>query len=214
MLKKITVLLAIAIILTACSSKQNYVLNVSNEDESLINNISNALYNDYYKSIGINLNNIEVCDINPYLSGRIVVSLVKGEGARLDLFYLAKDNDNKYKADKKAEGEMALSMGFSVNRIADYNNTIIFGNLNETTWLPDSDKKIKTDFEKVSMVLDNDEIIEEDIKGDKAYIIIINKSTNIHNIKFFNSDNKVVCTLNDLIKYGSGINNTKLEQIQ
>ncbi|WP_418791946.1 hypothetical protein [Phosphitispora sp. TUW77] len=209
---KIYIIFFLIFMLTGCD-KITVFPNDKNSKIKTIENIITGLVIDYYSNSGrsIDRNKILVCKIKPYESGYLALTLYAGEGPQLVLFYIDKDKNNNYLISKKSYGELAISMGFSANRVVDNDNTIIFGNLNESTWMPSTDKRKLTNYSKMTVKFENGKLINEDFKTrEKGYIILLNSNSRVVSILLYDSKNQIVNSLEDFNQCGNGINDTEL----
>jgi len=190
---------------TGCS---NYTAGKNQKVDESIKMIEGTVTNvvtGYFKNLDpqIDMTEVVLCKIKPYREGYLALAWYTGEGSQVTLFYIEQDRNKKYSISKKVDMEPALSMGFSVKRVIDGNSIILCSNLNEETWVPpNDDRRFKADYAKIVVSLDNGTIVEEDIKGDKGYIIALNGNPDVVDMRLYNSKGKIVNSMSDLSKYG------------
>lgn len=193
MLNKFIVMLAIILAFTFLMSCDNKNNNSSTPD------IIKDLIVDYYVDLSryIKEEDIGIVEVESYKEGYLCLVYYSGEGPGIELFKIEKSGD-KFKISEVCSGEMAITMGTEINKVEDDSSTIIFGNLNKSTGIPQSDKSKETDFEKMKVELDNNEFIEENIKDRLGYLVVIKNSHSIKDVKFYNSKNEIVHSSEDI----------------
>lgn len=142
---------------------------------------------------------IEIFKIKSLEEDFLAVAVLRGEEGQpsLDLLLIQKQR-GKYSVSKTGFGSIAISMGFSVNRVTYNNKTLIFGSLKDSTWVPKTDKRKKVSYAKVKAVFNNGKSIEENIKGDKAYLLIVDEVSGLQDLSFYNEKGQVEGSFNDL----------------
>lgn len=88
-------------------------------------------------------------------------SIQQGEGGGIAIYYVEEGKNSSFTVKGVVGGQAAMSMGFGANRFILENDTILFCNLNESTWIPENDTRKETKYAKIIFELDNDNIIEE-----------------------------------------------------
>ncbi|MCG8499465.1 MAG: hypothetical protein MJB12_03520, partial [Firmicutes bacterium] len=140
----------------------------------------------------------EILKVKQYGGGYFVLMYHIGEGGNICLYYLEKKADSSFEVKGSSTGEQAISMGFGVNRLVFGNDTILFCNLNDSTWIPENDTRKETNYTKMVFELENGQKVTEDVKNDKGYIVILNEKTNVKDVELFNGENKVVNSYKDI----------------
>jgi len=218
MKKPISFIVALFLMLSVSVGCSNNTASKNQKADESIKAIEGTVSNmviGYYKNLGrqIDVNQVILCKIKQYKEGYLALAWYTGEGSQATLFYIKKGKNNEYIISKKVDMEPALSLGFSVKRVADGNNIILCSNLNEETWVPpNDDKRFKADYAKIVVSLNNGTTIEEDVKGDKGYIIALSGNPDVVDIRLYNSRGKIINSLSDLSKYGITVVDKTFEQ--
>jgi hypothetical protein len=95
-------------------------------------------------------------------------------------------------------GSMPISQCFTVNTLIYNDKRIVFGSFNDSKYIPSEDKKISVNISKIDIILTNNKNINEDVSLDKGYLLIIDDSSDIHEVTVLNSNNEVQSTLRDI----------------
>ena len=140
----------------------------------------------------------EILKVKEYGEGYFALIHHKGEGGGIILYYLEKKADSSFEVKGSSMGQQAISMGFGVNKLLFGNDTILFCNLNDSTWIPENDTRKETNYTKMVFELENGQKVTEDVKNDKGYIVILNEKTNVKDVELFNGENKVVNSYKDI----------------
>lgn len=184
-------------------------------DNSTMEEKMNAVVVDYYLSLGSRMNkkDIEISKIKQHESGYLVLAMYHGEGPMLSLFHVKENEKDEYEIIQVSSGQLAISMGFAVNRLVYNNNTILFSNLNKSTWIPETDTRKPTDYIRVLVESNRGTRVEESVEGDTGYIIILNSDEKIGNMVFYNAAGEVVSTMLDMGKAEDTVNETRFETV-
>lgn len=99
---------------------------------------------------------------------------------------------------KYASGDIPISNCISVNRVIYDNNTILFGNFNNTKMTKDAQKKIDVNIKKIEVKLVDGQILKEDVNVDNGYILISKKLSNINEVTVYDENNNIQSSLQEL----------------
>ncbi len=169
--------------------------NNSNSETDLIEIVSESVVKTNLPRVTVD--NLHFLTPVTYLDGHLVFVHFTGEGPFIGVYYLVNEKIVKYETIPPAK-----SMGFSINKIIDGENMILFSNLNDETWSPpNGDNRFETDHAKLEVHLSNGKTYSEDIKNDKGYLIVLPTAEIVDFIQF-NSKGEKVNTLEDLERYG------------
>lgn len=124
--------------------------------------------------------------------------LRQGESGGIAIYYVEEKEGRNFIANGVAGGDVAMSMGFGVNRLVLGNDTIFFCNLNDSTWIPESDTRKETNYARIVFDFDDGNTIEEKVENDKGYILIYNGVVNVKDMKLYNADNELVNVYKDV----------------
>jgi hypothetical protein len=127
--------------------------------------------------------------------------LRQGESGGIAIYYVEEKEGRNFIANGVAGGDAAMSMGFGVNRLVLGNDTIFFCNLNDSTWIPESDTRKETNYARIVFDFDDGNTIEEKVENDKGYILIYNGVVNVKDMKLYNADNELVNVYKDVRRY-------------
>jgi hypothetical protein len=105
--------------------------------------------------------------------------------------------DENHKVVAWAQGEMPISMCFSVNS-AEYDGIrILYGNFNKTKWDMKTDKKVEVQIDRVVVKLE-DVTIEDDVDMDKGFIIITDTTSPVVGFYLYNKKDELQSDLQEL----------------
>ena len=146
----------------------------------------------------------EVFKVERYRKGYLALVFYSGEGPFTVLLHLVKDAKSGYVVSRRADLSHPISMGFAVNRIADGDYTVLSSILNNTSWIPNEDKRYRVDYNRMVVEFTNGEIIEEYVQGEKGYVIILDSKARVKDVRFYDLKGEVIDTLQRLKEYYSG----------
>ncbi len=160
--------------------------------------IEDALKKAIIDTYSIIKGNTEILKIKKYAQGYLVLVLRQGESGGIAIYYVEEKEGRNFIANGVAGGDVAMSMGFGVNRLVLGNDTIFFCNLNDSTWIPESDTRKETNYARIVFDFDDGNTIEEKVENDKGYILIYNGVVNVKDMKLCNADNELVNVYKDV----------------
>jgi hypothetical protein len=174
------------------------------------NKTVNGIIDSYYKSIEpSNRGDLKIFAQKP-IDDKLLVLAEKysGDGHSFtELFLISNDK----KIEKRATGYTPLSMCFTINLLEYEDNTIVFGNFNNSKWEMETDKKKPVNIQNILVKFKNGEIIKEDVGV--GYIVYSNSLTNVEAFELYDNNGVLQSDLNDLRKYGSVFNETSFTDI-
>jgi len=211
-MKKLLPLLLIFVLITftACDLKNGidlkHTTSINKNDSELsrdndfknINVILKEVIIEDIKKTDVVTEKIELYKIKKYKDGYLVLVMQQGEGAGISVYYLVKADGDKYIVKGIASSELALSMGFGINRFVIDNDTVLFSNLNESTWVPENDTRKETKYTRIVIYFDNGKTLEEKVDNKKGYIAILNGIVNVIDMKLYNAKNDLVGSYKDI----------------
>ena len=142
----------------------------------------------------------------PYKNGILV--LAKNSTGQdidtLELFFVGKDGVNKL-----STGIVAGEGEFSLNRLLDGNNSILFGQFAVDS--KDNTKVLK--YTKVLITLKNWKTLEEEITDEKGFILILNHTENVEKFDLYGAEGTILARINDIRLVGPGLHQTAFVSI-
>lgn len=203
-MKKLFIFLLIAVFTAACSSNsENESKNPSSPNTVQVKESENKAPDDVLKKAIIdaydNFNRtIEFLKVKKYEQGYLALTLFKGEGGGIALYYIEEGENGTFTAKGLAGGDAAMSMGFGVNRFTMDNHTIFFCNLNESTWIPENDTRKETKYTRIVFEFDDGNTVEEPVANERGYILIYTGIAHVKDMKLYNAKNELVNVYKDV----------------
>ncbi|WP_028305451.1 hypothetical protein [Desulfitobacterium sp. PCE1] len=160
----------------------------------------NDLVDSYYKRFEpTNRGDLKILAQKPIDNKTLVLAeKYSGDGHSCTELFLI---NNDKRIEKRATGLTPISMYFSVNLLEYENNTIAFGNFNNTKWEMETDTKKPVNIQNILVKFKNGEIIEENVG--LGYIIYSKTLSDIEIVELYDKNGILQSDLNDLRKYGS-----------
>ena len=207
MKKFFTFLMIVLMSMSACSIKnENNIIDPSSsnvkpvqvsesENKTLEDNLKKAIIDAHDNNIR---GKIEILKEKKYEKGYLVLTIEKGEGGGIALYYVENEEGENFIVKGIAGGEAAMSIGFGVNRVIIDNHTILFCNLNESTWIPENDTRKETKYSRIAFEFENDNKAEETVADKNGYILIFDGIVHVKDMKLYNAKNKLVNIYKDV----------------
>lgn len=95
-------------------------------------------------------------------------------------------------------GIKPISQCFSVNTLIYNDKRIIFGSFNDSKYIPSEDKKVSVDISKIDITLTDNKNICESVILDEGYLVIMDNTSDIKEVKVLNEKDEVQSTLKDI----------------
>lgn len=170
----------------------------------------NEIVDSYYKRFEpTNRGDLKILAQKP-IDDKILVLAEKYSGnghSYTELFLINKEK----KIEKRATGFTPISMCFSANLLEYENNTIVFGNFNDTKWEIETDTKKPVNIQSILVKFKNGEKIKENVG--LGYIIYSKSLADVGVIELYDNNGVLQSDLNDLRKYGSVFTETSFTDI-
>lgn len=201
----IFLLMLLLIGMSACSIRSENDLkdsSPSTKESIQVDNANNKKLDDALKEAIISTfddkGKTEILKVKKFGQAYLILILNQGEGGGIAIYYVEEGENNNFTAKGIVPGEAAMSMGFGVNRFILDDHTILFCNLNESTWIPENDTRKETKYTKIIFEFDNGNTLEENVENDKGYILISDSIVHIKDMKLYNANNEIVSTYKDI----------------